>query len=166
MPDVLCFGCGADVAVVDGPIHAYMHAAPGCWALYCSVLDWHYAAAAPRSPEVSQWLVDAYAAQHATNTDRRNRQSVALHLISLCAGFEHALPPERRQRLIGQLAHREYPALEPAVTSFPVTVRDVVDAAEGDRAEVAHQWARATWDAWAPHHTLARSWLSDALGNT
>jgi uncharacterized protein DUF5946 len=163
MSDVICFGCGALVPVANGPVHAYMHAAPGCWALYCSVLEWKYANGAARNTEVSHWLVDAYAVQHAANRDRRNRQSVALHLISLCAGFEHAMTAESRQRLIGRLAHREYPALEPPVTSFAVTVRDVVDSPDGERPEVARLWARTAWDAWAAHHEHVRLWLSDAV---
>jgi hypothetical protein len=143
-----------------------MLAAPGCWALYGGVLDWNYASSRARQPEVSQGLVDAYAAQHATNADRRNRQSVALHLVSLCAAFERALPAEQRQQLIGQMAHANYPALQPPVTSFAITIRDVVDASDHDRAPVVAQWARATWDAWAMHHDVVRSWLSDELIRT
>jgi hypothetical protein len=163
MPDVTCFGCGALVPVTNGPVHAYMHAAPGCWALYCSVLEWKDANGAARNTEVSQSLVDAYAVQHATNSDRRNRQSVALHLISLCAGCEHAMTAESRQRLIGRLAHREYPALEPPVTSFAVTVRDVVDSSDRERPEVVRLWARTAWDAWAAHQAQVRLWLSVAV---
>ena len=161
MADIECFGCGAAVPLRDGPVHAYLHAAPGCWALYGSILEWSFASSAAPRPEVAQWLVDAYAAQHATNTDRRNRQSVALHLVSLCAAFEHATPAEQRRREIGQLAHREYPVLLPPVTSFAITVRDVVDAAEPDRTGFVEQWARATWDAWVMHHDLVRSCLRD-----
>jgi hypothetical protein len=140
-----------------------MLAAPGCWALYGAVLERHSASDAGRQPEVSQWLVDAYAAQHATNTDRRNRQSVALHLVSLCAAFEDAMPAERRRRLIGQLAHKEYPVLQPSVTSFAITIRDVVDAADDSRPEVVQRWARTTWDAWTSHHPAARAWLSEGI---
>lgn len=162
MPDVTCFGCGAVVPATKGPVHAYMQAVPGCWARYGQVLEWHYASDAARDPEVSQALVDAYAAQHATNTDRRNRQSVALHLVSLCAAFEHAMPAEQRRTLIGRLAHHEYPALQPPITAFTVTVNDVFDAAARHRASVVQRWARATWDAWSAHHREVRSWWSAA----
>jgi Family of unknown function (DUF5946) len=161
MPEIVCFGCGAVVPATGGPTHAYMHAASGCWALYGAVLDWNYASNA-RQPEVSQWLVDAYAAQHATNTDRRNRQSVALHLMSLCAAFEHGMPADERQRLIGELAHREYPVLHPLVTSFAIMIRDVADASDECRPDAGHRWAQATWDAWSTHHDVVRSWLSSA----
>ena len=163
MSEVRCFGCGAIVSARDGPVHAYMLAAPGCWALYGSILERQYASDAGRQPGVSQGLVDSYAAQHATNTDRRNRQSVALHLVSLCAAFEHAMPADQRRRLIGQLAHREYPVLQPSVTSFVVTVRHVGDAADSNRPDVVQRWARTTWDAWASHHPAVRVWLSDEL---
>jgi hypothetical protein len=163
MPDVRCSGCGAVVPDTDGQVHVYMLAAPACWALYGSILERQYAHDAGMDPDVSQWLVDAYAAQHATNTERRNRQSVALHLVSLCAAFEHTMSVDERRRLIGQLAHREYPVLKPSVTSFAITVRDVAEAAACDRADVVQRWARVTWDAWAAHHETVRSWLADGL---
>ena len=59
-----------------GPVHAYMHAAPGCWALYCGLEDWKASLTAGHdAPTLIQHLVDSYAVQHAANPDRRNRQS-------------------------------------------------------------------------------------------
>jgi hypothetical protein len=72
------------------------------------------------------------------------------------------MPAGDRQRLIGRLAHREYPVLDPLVTSFAITVRDVADAADGERPDAVQCWARVTWDAWAAQHDVVRSWLSDA----
>jgi hypothetical protein len=37
---------------------------------------------------VAQQVVDSYMVQHPGNPDRRNRQSVAVHLMSLCASLE------------------------------------------------------------------------------
>ena len=88
MNEVRCFGCGALVLDVDGPTHDYMLAAPGCWALYCSLEDWKSHLAMPGAVAVVQDLVDAYAAQHPAHADRRNRQSVAIHLMSLCLALE------------------------------------------------------------------------------
>ncbi|HXL88693.1 MAG TPA: DUF5946 family protein [Streptosporangiaceae bacterium] len=51
-------------------VHAYMHAAP----------------------TLIQHLVDSYAVQHAANPDQRNRQSAAVHLMSLCASLEQGIP--------------------------------------------------------------------------
>lgn len=163
MADVQCFGCGALVPEADGPVHAYMLAAPGCWAMFCSILDWKYSDLAALGPETSQGFVDSYAAQHATNVERRNRQSVAVHLMSLCAALEHDLREDRRRVLIGRLAHREYTVLEPTPTSFAVTIRDVFDAEDQVRQGVVRDWEKATWDAWSVHHEQLRAWLSVEL---
>jgi len=164
MLEVQCFGCGATVPDVEGAVHTYMLASPGCWSLYCSLLDVNFPGAVERTGP-PQGLVDAYAAQHATNTERRNRQSVALHLISLCAGLEYDVPEERRRVLIGRLAHREYPALHPVPTSFTITVRDVADAEDSALLGVVGDWEQATWSAWSAHQAQVRALLVDELGS-
>jgi hypothetical protein len=45
MSEVRCFGCGALVSEQTGPVHEYMLAAPGCWALYSSLQPWPGASA-------------------------------------------------------------------------------------------------------------------------
>ena len=78
---------------MTGPVHAYMHASPGCWMLYCGLEDWKASLTADHdAPTLIQHLVDSYAVQHAANPDRRNRQSVAVHLMSLCDPWNRASP--------------------------------------------------------------------------
>ena len=48
-----------------------------------------------RDGSAAQRIVDTYAVQHATNPDRRNRQSVALHQMSLCASLEQEISGTR-----------------------------------------------------------------------
>jgi hypothetical protein len=94
---------------VTGPVHAYMHASPGCWMLYCGLEDWKASLAADHdAPTLIQHLVDSYAVQHAANPDRRNRQSVAVHLMSLCASLEQGIPGTRLRQMIGTWTHRDY----------------------------------------------------------
>jgi hypothetical protein len=165
MSDVQCFGCGAPVPEATGPVHAYMLAAPGCWSLYGTLLAWR--SSLPGSPGVttSQYMVDAYAAQHATNPDRRNRQAVAGHLMSLCASLEHDVPGIRLRHLIGEWTHREYPLLVPRPATYAVTVRDVAAASQEPRSEVIADWAAATWSAWSAHHAQVRAWLDEAMAS-
>ena len=89
--EIRCLGCDALVSEQAGPVHAYMLAAPGCWALYGSLQQWKGALTGDDGLTTAQRAVDCYAAQHATNPDRRNRQSVAVHLMSLCASIEHGV---------------------------------------------------------------------------
>lgn len=156
-----CFGCGADVLDMDGPVHAYMLAAPGCWHLYCSLQDWNHALLGGEAVDTAQWITDSYAAQHASNPDRRNRQSVAVHLMSLCASLEHGSRGIYLRSKLGGWTHRDYPELLPRPHTFPKTVRDVADAAVPHRSGESHSWAATTWMAWAAHHDVVRSWLSE-----
>jgi Family of unknown function (DUF5946) len=119
---------------VTGPVHAYIHAAPGCWALYSGLEDWKVSLAVCHdAPTLIQHLVDSYAVQHADNHDRRNRQSVAVHLMSLCASLEQGIPGIRLRQMIGTWARREYPLLLPRPDAYQLTARDLADAAGQDR---------------------------------
>jgi hypothetical protein len=158
-----CFGCGAVVPAQVLAIHAYMLAAPGCWQLYCSLQDWKMSLPPDEAPTSVQQLVDGYATQHATNPERRNRQSVALHLMSLCAGIERGVPGGQLRRLIGSWTHRQYPILVPRPESFDLTVVDVVAAATTSRSAIVEEWATSTWANWSAHHAQIRSWVTDAM---
>jgi hypothetical protein len=161
--DVRCFGCGAVVPNVAGPVHAYMLAAPGCWALYGSLLAWRSSLSGAPGVATSQYLIDTYAVQHATNPDRRNRQSVAVHLMSLCAALEHDIPGSRLRHLIGEWTHRDYPLLVPRPASFAVTLAGVAATPPEARPETVCTWAGSTWADWSAHHQQVRGWLADAL---
>ena len=163
MGEVRCFGCGAQVPDQEGPTHTYMLSAPGCWALYGSVLAWRNTLAASGEFTAAQRIVDTYAVQHATNPDRRNRQSVAGHLMSLCASIEHGISGARLQTMIGDWTHRDYPQLAPRPAGYPVTVRHVAGAGENSRRAAVDNWATSAWAAWAAHHDTVRDWLAMAM---
>ena len=137
-----------------------MLSAPGCWALYGSILASSTAWAAGGDVTGAQRVVDAYAVQHATNSDRRNRQSVARHLMSLCASIEHGVSGAHLRRLIGDWTHRDYPLLVPRPTAFAVTVRDVADAGVRSRPAIVDDWAASAWATWSAHHDTVRAWLA------
>jgi hypothetical protein len=50
---------------------------------------------------LTQQIVDSYMVQHAANPERRNRQSVAVHLMGLCASLEHGVPGGELRNLLG-----------------------------------------------------------------
>ena len=142
-----------------GPVHRYVDAAPGCWALYCSLEPFKQSLDPRDAPTVTQWLVDGYAVQHATNLERANRQSVALHLMSLCASFERGATGTQLRVALADWSHREYEALLPLPDAYPLTVVDVVRAPQGERTASVSQFAYSTWTAWSGHHDRVRRWL-------
>jgi len=157
--EVTCLGCGALARDTTGPVHEYMHASPGCWRLYCGLQDWKSSLIGDDGITTAQHLVDAYAAQHATNPDRRNRQPVTLHLMSLCASLEFEISGTKLRAMIGQWTHHDYHLLRPTPDGYPITVRNVNDATSGQRAAVVEEMATTTWSAWSLHHEGIRTLL-------
>lgn len=141
---------------IDGPTHAYIGASPGCWQIYGEVLAREYGAGVAA---MNRMTVDAYCVQHPGLPERRQRQSVAVHLMRLCLMLERGVSNERAARIITTFTRKEYPWLEPPA-AYEMTVLDVVGARD-DAEHVARvdRWARITWQAWSAHHQLVRSWL-------
>jgi hypothetical protein len=145
---MFCIGCGGRVPDVEGPAHAYMLASPGCWQRYGQVIA---------NSLTQRHHVDCYAAQHpgGAEHDRRQRQSVAVHLISLCLLLEHKVQPSRgrlSETVLPRLELSEWPYLPPPETLGTMTVSDVHTSQDID------EWAAAVWDAWADHHDTVRRW--------
>ena len=128
--------------------------------MMCALEDWRIGSLASGSVTVVQDLVDAYAAQHPNSTERRNRQSVAIHLMSICADIENGLDGAQRRARIGRWAHRDYPALIPTPLGYAVTVSDVLAAPTERRSERVAEMAASTWTAWSDHHEAIRAWLA------
>ena len=168
---VRCVGCCGLVPETEGPTHAYMHASPGCWALYGQLVA--RVAGGPASP-VARWHhVDCYAVQHpgGAETDRRQRQSVAVHLTALCLLLEHHLPADQASAVRGRMSQTVLPALGLADWPYLPPPADVgsiiaadVHAADPDQlARQLHAWTEAAWHPWVDHHQTVRSWAATAL---
>src|SRR6478735_4443919 len=94
-----CKQCGAVVPDIDGPVHAYVPSAPGCWAAFGALRadDMLRVAAS----EANNLVVDAYMAQHpGDGRDRRYRQSVFRRLVSRCAVIERGRSPSRSPEVL------------------------------------------------------------------
>ncbi len=151
---------------MTGPTHAYIGSVPGCWQLYGEVLAHEYTDYAYGA--LHTLTVDTYAVQHPHNADRRNRQSVGVHLIGLCAVLEHDLAVDEARTLIGDiaLAQRqrgwEWPHVVPPSLGA-ITVADV-HAAPGptEHRERIRLWAGSVWEAFSEHHHTVRAWFDAA----
>ena len=164
-----CVGCGGLVPRSTGSTHPYMRASPGCWQVYGEVgvrlhgrgdgrpARWHH--------------VDAYAVQHpgGAEHDRRQRQSVAVHLITLCLLLEgHRSPPPTPVRrgstsrvVLRQLGLADWPFLEPPHHLGAVTVADVHAArTPAEQESRADAWLESAWTAWSDHHPIVRTWAA------
>ena len=160
-----CPGCGARYAPhPTDTTHAYIGASPACWAAFGELLAREFQDQA--YGRIHRHTVDVYTAQHPGTNDRRQRQSVAIHLIGLCHWLEHGLDAQRVIAATQAMLKRgppDWPWLEPP-TSYEVTVGDVLTAETGQEHEqLVRRWGETTWEAWSAHHDLVRRWSADAL---
>jgi hypothetical protein len=156
-------GCGAPVPQSEGPTHKYVVASPGCWAVYGTLLAREYGAF--HYPAVHRLTVDAYMAQHPGNAehDRRQRQSVAVHLCALCLAIEGGLPLPQVTEELGRLTRQrsDWPLLSAPLAPHWLTVVDVIGAADlAEHTARVERWAHSVWEAWAPHHATIRQWAT------
>ena len=159
-----CPGCGARYLRQGlDETHPYIGASPACWATFGEVLAREFAD--PSFGRVHRHTVDVYAVQHPGGDDRRQRQSVALHLIGICHWLEHDLPFERLNAVTQLLADgdRPWPWLTPPA-SYSMTVVDLVAARDGaEHVRLVRRWAESSWAAWAEHQDVVRTWAEEAL---
>lgn len=159
-----CPGCAARfLPQVADDTHPYIGASAACWSAFGELLAREFGD--PGFGRVHRHSVDVYAAQHPGGDDRRQRQSVALHLVGLCHWLEHDLALEALNRVTARLAglDRAWPWLEPPA-AYALTVTDVLAARDAAAyVDLVRRWGQATWAAWAPHHDAVRAWAAEAL---
>jgi Family of unknown function (DUF5946) len=117
--------------------------------------------ATTRGPSIGRHATDAYCAQHPGVDGRRQRQSVAVHLISLCHWLEHGIEDPRLTELTRQAldGKPDWPWLTPPAT-HGLTVHDLASPIS---ATETRRWAEQVWADWTPHHPLVREWALEVL---
>ena len=135
-----------------------MRSAPGCWAAFGAM----QADEATRFgyPPVHGLAVDAYAASHGGDgSERRDRQSVCIHLMALCGVLERGLTSRQRIMLLQRATEpkRDWPVLSRPPGTPALTHLHAAAAADADDyARLVREWAGAVWDFWAPQHERVR----------
>ena len=159
-----CPGCHARyLPQLLDETHPYIGASPACWATFGEVLAREFENVT--FGRVHRHTVDVYSVQHPGTDERRQRQSVALHLVGICHWLEHDIGMERLNAITQRLADsdRAWPWLDPP-TAYPMTVVDVLQARDGpEHVRLVRRWAETTWDAWSRVHGLVRTWAQESL---
>lgn len=145
-------------------VHPYMVSSPGCWAGFGELQATEMARFG--YPPAHGLVVDAYAASHGGDgTERRDRQSVFIHPMAICAALEQDVSAASRTVLLRRVTagHPDWPALtcppgHPRLDFTHLVGNQAYDA----YADRAHEWARAVWEFWEPVHGQVRAALQRA----
>lgn len=146
--------------MLDGPTHRYMTATPACYKHFTDILAAEYSNAL--LTPAHRMTVDTYGVQHPGGDQRRQIQSVGLHLARLCMQLDTPMPPrETNDVMLGFSARKStLIQLEPP-KRFTLTAADIAPFAGGPKhMGKIREWARATWHDWAPHHAYIRDWIA------
>jgi hypothetical protein len=161
---VPCVGCGALVPNTDGPTNANIGGSPGCWAIYESVRA--RGIGDPRYAELQQLTVDTYAVQHPAVSRRGSTQSVAPHLIGLCALVARRLPASVAIGAVHNAvkSRDSFESLAQPESCGELTILHVRDATTlQEHVRRLREWSSSVWKAWSPHHRVIRKWTDEAL---
>jgi CTP:molybdopterin cytidylyltransferase MocA len=160
-----CLGCHELYLPLEmsGAAHPYIGASSACWQAFSEVIAREFGDIAYGI--VHRHTVDTYAVQHPGEDARRERQSVAVHLVGLCHWLEHGLAAAELNPMTQALASpkADWPWLTPP-ERYDMTVVDVLRTSTGEEhVRQTRSWAESVWEAWAPHHAVVRAWAAEAL---
>lgn len=150
--------CGLTVSAEDYPSHPYVPALPGCWRIFTEV----QADEMQRFgyPPAHQLVVDAYMSSHpGGDNDRRQRQSLVVHLVALSAEVAGWRRGEAVRALRSRVvAAGDHPRLEPPAAPARLTIADLVGAPNvAEYTRRAQVWAEQVWQAWSHEHERIRA---------
>ncbi|MFG2053445.1 DUF5946 family protein, partial [Micromonospora sp. NPDC048930] len=116
--------------------------------------------------------VDCFATQHTggADSDRRQRSSIAVHLVALCARIERGIPAGQVQRLrqrvsasvLPILGMDDWPLLTPPDHYGELTVPVLRNLPDDEFVPSLADWPGCVWSAWEHQHGTVRVW-TDAL---
>jgi hypothetical protein len=146
-----------------------MVAEPGCWHRF-GLLQVRLLSVGLKDSVV----VDAYAAQHPANAhrDRRQRQSVAVHLVALCLHHELGVGIADLLRLRGRTSSTvlpflrvdDWPALTPPPSWGELNSLTVMSVPDRELPDAIREWPREVWRSWSAQHAVVRGWAEILLG--
>ena len=154
---ISCVGCGAMVPDVTWPVHRYIGASPGCWAIYAETVGGGLFGSI--APPWGALMVDAYASSHPGEPGPQSTPSVWVHLIALQLVLEGDWPASQliRIRTLAADSFDDWGWLDPPASMGPVTIVDLDEASDGPLDELARSWIEGVWMAWAAEHDGIRA---------
>ena len=138
----ICPTCGADIS-------GFTECRDVCHELYYYTLQ---------HPDPSffihQYVVDAYAAQHARENPKPITNAFALIGLYLCVEKNYSGRDVQKMHMLIAKRKQTWPVFIQPAERVAITVRDVLDTPAGpERDRMIREWARAVWKSWKKDHS-------------
>ncbi len=156
-----CPGCGLVLADRHIDLPERFNASGECWQLFNDLSC--YTVSKQDREFIHQYVVDAYAAQHAGGKTRNI--TVAFGLIGLYLALEKGYTGKQVQEAHMRIARirKDWPRLETPRTLASITVMDVLKTQDGPKKDaLIRKWMAIVWENWEASHAWVRE-TSDAL---
>lgn len=141
-----------------------MLSAPGCWAMFCEVLEKEYSDMI--YAKAHHYTVDSYACQHPGNKENKQAiNSVGVHLSSLYMLLENSMSMSEGGNFKNKFSEFNKQAdfihwLKPPKPLGKITVFDIWNLEDSTQHfSKCKQWAESTWYAWHYHHNTIKDWV-------
>ncbi|MFD2200874.1 DUF5946 family protein [Shivajiella indica] len=167
---IKCFGCGSNSLNIEGETHDYLLSSPGCWIMFCEVMDREYSDFT--YAKAHHFTVDAYTSQHVgIKDDKRAINSINIHLASLYMIFERDLHVADAASF--KMNFSQYfkgsellKWLEPPATFGELTIYELWDNNKPElHYNLAEKWAKSVWESWKHQHDHIGKLVNDFLNN-
>ncbi len=113
---------------------------------------------------IHQYIVDAYAAQHAGENTKPI--TLAFALMGLYLHIEKSYSGKEIQNAHMQMGKtkKEWPTFDFPRHRGDVTVLDVLETKSGiDRDQMINEWSDSVWQSWIENHEEVADWLQSEL---
>jgi hypothetical protein len=121
----------------------------------------YYTLAHTSTDFIHQYVVDAFAAQHATASDKPIHLAFALAGLYLHIERHYSGKEVQRAHQAIATTKRAWPTFSLPEHRGNVTIANVLAANPGnDRDRAIDTWCRAVWDAFSSCHSVVEQWLA------
>ena len=150
----ICPGCGLRFESDDQSLNDRYNASSNCWQIYCDLSAFTLSLKDPDF--IHQLAVDAYATQHVGPNVKPI--SPAFALIGLYLTFERGYTGKQVQQAHISLGKKRtlWPRFNQPNAKIALTVLDVFQSPESQRADMIKKWGRSVWEKWEPRQSVRK----------
>lgn len=148
---MICPGCGLSLPSAEEQLDDRYNVSAACRQLYGELTA--YTLSLQDAEFIHQFAVDTYAAQHAGAQLKPIGLTFALVGLYLACEYNYTGKQVQKAHTLLAATSKQWPRWPLPTEKATLTVLDVLNAPEPERAQALKQWQQAVWQIWAAEQT-------------